>query len=601
MICAFCGEETPNTPCSGCGRDPLLMGRYRLQRLLGQGAVGTTYAAQRLETGEVVAIKEMLLRRAETDKARELLEREVALLRQLQHPGIPTHIDDFLAGRGKHRALYLVQEYIDGRPLSTVLADHRFDETEVLTILDALLEILDYLHTLRPPVIHRDLKPDNVMQRRDGTLVLIDFGSARDAVKDPDLGGSTVAGTFGYMAPEQFAGDATPATDLYALGVLAAVLLTRQEPRAMADRGTLTDWLTTAHVSLPLQGLILALTAADPIARPASVSAVQQRIRQLCAPPRASPPAPAPVVSVAPDVSRPRPRAPQPRPPAALAAPPPESSGGCLLVTVGLVLLVLIGALLVLSGAPRPASVSSVPPVEPSSQCGDQPCQPLSEGQLKGVRLGMNFDEAVAAFPALQDAEAQDPQRIHATTDILDPGAFLETMQFAVTLPGAHRALDTTLLDQPARCDFQFAVGDQASRMHCTLLNTSPTEDTHQRLTDAIGDRLTAQYGAGLATEASEAMAFPNIVDRDWGVRWSADGDTLVLASTFDQFMGMSPTSTLEVTFTSRAHAALVARLQEQAQQAYREARALEQRQAAEEVRRLETQLADPGAGSGDL
>ena len=231
MICARCEQPTPSAPCSACGEDPLLGGRWALESLLGQGASGTTWAASAtLDAGgapaerERVAIKEISLRGRAAGKARELIEREVRILRELDHPGVPSYRGHLTAGEGRGRALYLLQELIPGQTLSAEMETRRYSEPEVLGVVEELLEILRYLHGRSPPVVHRDVKPANVMRRPDGSLCLIDFGAVRDALKG-DLGGSTVAGTFGYMAPEQFAGDASPASDLYGVGALAVALL----------------------------------------------------------------------------------------------------------------------------------------------------------------------------------------------------------------------------------------------------------------------------------------------------------------------------------------------------------------------------------------
>jgi len=130
-------------------------------------------------------------------------------------------------------------------------------------------------------VLHRDLKPANVIRTPDGALRLVDFGSVRDALRDPDLGGSTVAGTFGYMAPEQMVGDASPRSDLYSLGALAVRLLTRQQPASLLDRGGQMGWRAHARVGAGLAALLDDLLAAEPAARPPSARAVADRLRAI--------------------------------------------------------------------------------------------------------------------------------------------------------------------------------------------------------------------------------------------------------------------------------------------------------------------------------
>ena len=589
MICAFCGEETPTNPCGECGQSPLLNEQYRLSRVLGQGAVGTTYAAERLVDGRLVAVKEMPLRRAETDKARQLIEREVALLRQLDHPGIPTHDDDFMAGRGKHRALYLVQEYIDGTPLSEAIRSERLTEAEVLDILDALLPILGYLHSLRPPVIHRDIKPDNIMRRPDGALVLIDFGSARDAVKDPDLGGSTVAGTFGFMAPEQFAGDAMPATDLYALGMLAVVLLTRKEARGFQERASLEGWLKAASVSAPMQALIADLTAEAPADRPASAAAVQARIQAIRSPPR--------------QALRPQPARPQPVPsvPRPVKSPPQtsltEQSNLNVLwfAVLGLGVIVLLG---LLGRTPSPPPAGGVETSEP--RCGDAPCRPLAEGQLKGVTLGMSAPEVLSAFPDLASGEVP-PDTVIPSRATLNIDDLLNRHQYSVSLPGTRYTISTSLLEQPAECDFQLAADDRVSRMSCTLTETSSSMSMHETFSLRLIMRLTEQYGSATQVNDDDSTSLSSIVSRDWGQKWWQDGDQLVVESTFSQVMDLPPTSTLSVTFTARQHTAVVTQHEQLAEKQYQEKKAQKERERAEAERQLLEQLKEDDLGSGDL
>lgn len=181
LICAACGEPGDADPCVACGGAILLVGRYQLVEVLGRGRSGVTFRALRVSDGANVAIKEMPLRGAANDKARALYQREARVLQQLSHPRIPRHVEDFVAGRGKDAGIFLVEELVEGRDLGRELEERRYDEAEVLDVLRGLLPILVYLHGRSPPVMHRDIKPRNVMRRPDGELVLLDFGAVRDA------------------------------------------------------------------------------------------------------------------------------------------------------------------------------------------------------------------------------------------------------------------------------------------------------------------------------------------------------------------------------------------------------------------------------------
>src|SRR4029078_10932665 len=109
----------------------------------------------------------------------------------------------------------------------------------VRRLLRSAASALEYLHGRAPPIVHRDIKPSNVIMRSDGSFAFIDFGSVRDRMK-PE-GGSTVVGTFGYMAPEQFQGRAMPTSDIYALGATALAMLTGEEPERLPHKGLAID------------------------------------------------------------------------------------------------------------------------------------------------------------------------------------------------------------------------------------------------------------------------------------------------------------------------------------------------------------------------
>lgn len=281
MRCVECHQETETTPCAACGREPRVGGRYALLQRVGGGSSGVVFRATDVQTGDAVAVKEVMLGGLDTDKARQLATREAAVLRQLTHPGIPGWRDEVTVGIGRSASLYLVQDFVDGQDLQAGLASRRWSEREVLSMMVEVLDILDYLHTRHPPVVHRDVKPANLIRHTDGRLVLVDFGAVRDALRTAGTGGSTVAGTFGYMAPEQFVGHAVPATDLFALGMTAVTLLSREEPAGLFDRAGRLDWERVVSVSPGATALLRTLLEADPDARPRAAAVVRRRVQAL--------------------------------------------------------------------------------------------------------------------------------------------------------------------------------------------------------------------------------------------------------------------------------------------------------------------------------
>ena len=265
LFCSWCHAETPNpASCTACGRTPTLAGRFALRALLGHGAAGFTWRAEPLQGGPDVAIKELSVRRL-TDLAQlDHFEREAATLEALDHPGVPAHHERFTVEDARHVSLYLVQELVPGAALDPA---RRTDEPTVLRLLSELAEVLDYLAARRPPVVHRDLKPSNVMRRPDGRFVLIDFGATRAAAATLS-GAPSVAGTFGYMAPEQLRGHATTASDVYGLGAIAVALLAGRDASDLVDPHRPGAWRARVTVSAPLAHLLERMLAVDPDARP---------------------------------------------------------------------------------------------------------------------------------------------------------------------------------------------------------------------------------------------------------------------------------------------------------------------------------------------
>ncbi|MEM6716310.1 MAG: ankyrin repeat domain-containing protein [Cyanobacteria bacterium P01_D01_bin.6] len=229
----------------------LIQDRYQVETLLGRGGIGDTFRAIDQKTGQKVALKQVSLKET-TWKSIELFEREAKVLQQIDHPGIPKYIDAFYVDEVTNRTYYIVQTLAAGESLqSLVEGGWRTTEVEVKAIAAQILHILRYLHQQDPPIIHRDIKPDNLIYNRDDCRVsLVDFGAVQNAYYSTVAHSSTVAGTFGYMAPEQFQGRAVAASDLYGLGATLLFLLTHRSPAELPMQGLRLNFRQQVSISL---------------------------------------------------------------------------------------------------------------------------------------------------------------------------------------------------------------------------------------------------------------------------------------------------------------------------------------------------------------
>ncbi len=258
-------SAAPSIPDESLAKEELADGRYVVWRKLGSGAQAETLEAVDRKDGHPVAIKRFYVGHARSWKDVELAEREARVLQSLHHPALPAYVDHF-EERG---ALYLVMALVEGESLAALSkSGKRLGPRELRHLLITLADVLEYLHTRVPPVIHRDVKPGNIIRRPDGSYCLVDFGSVRDGLR-PD-GGSTVVGTFGYMAPEQFQGRALPATDVYAVGASLISLIAGMSPEELPHRGLSID---VSHalgnaVSPAWEHLLTRMVEIDPDQRP---------------------------------------------------------------------------------------------------------------------------------------------------------------------------------------------------------------------------------------------------------------------------------------------------------------------------------------------
>ncbi len=225
----------PSAPHHATGRLPLqslLAGRYVILKNVGQGGMAAVYMATDTRTSRTVAIKEMGQDGLSPEEVQEALESfrfEAKTLRRLRHPNLPRVYEQF-SEDARH---YLVMEFIDGETLEHRLGAANgagLPEAEVLGWARQLCSALSYLHSQRPPIIFRDLKPSNIMVSRAGEIKLIDFGIAR--VFAPGRTRDTqVLGTPGYAPPEQYGKAQTDArADIYALGATLYQLFSGYDP-----------------------------------------------------------------------------------------------------------------------------------------------------------------------------------------------------------------------------------------------------------------------------------------------------------------------------------------------------------------------------------
>ena len=240
----------------------LRLGPWLVLREIGAGGMGTVFLGARADGAfdQQVAIK--VLRGFPTEDGIRRLRQERRILAELDHPNIARLLD---GGETPEGQPYLVMEYVDGVPLAQWLVEAPADIALRLALFDKLAAAVAHAH--RQLVIHRDLKPGNVIVRADGEPKLLDFGVARLAALDSDHSSTRVASA-GWASPEQAAGGAvTTASDVYSLGVILRVLLGGRDDRAPDAPVPLAD--------AELRGVVAMATAADPWRRYPGVDALR--------------------------------------------------------------------------------------------------------------------------------------------------------------------------------------------------------------------------------------------------------------------------------------------------------------------------------------
>ena len=240
----------------------LVDGKYKILDVIGRGGMSVVYLAINEKANRSWAVKELI----RTDpRAAGISKKEIELLKKLHHPGIAGIVDVI----EQKESQLIVMDYVEGHSLDQVLKEQGVcSEREVLDIGIQLCKVLEYLHSRKPPVIYRDLKPSNVMKKPDGKLVLIDFGAAREYRRYSD-GDTVLLGTRGYAAPEQYEsqGQTDARTDIYSLGVMLFELVTGVSPHRLCPVRKIRP-----ELSAGLESILEICTRTDPAERFASCS-----------------------------------------------------------------------------------------------------------------------------------------------------------------------------------------------------------------------------------------------------------------------------------------------------------------------------------------
>ncbi len=247
-------------------KDTLLHNRYRIVEILGQGGMGSVYRAIDENIGVAIALKENLIT---TDEYARQFRLEAVILANLRHPNLPRVSDHILLGDQEQ---YLVMDFIEGEDLRDRMERlGMLPEEEAVHIGAAICDALSYLHTRKPPILHRDIKPGNVKITPDGHIFLVDFGLAKvyHSASQATKSGAR-AMTPGYSPPEQYGTARTdPRTDIYSLGATLYAALSSIIPedglaRAM-DNAQLTPLRKrNSKISRRLAATIEKAMAVDP-------------------------------------------------------------------------------------------------------------------------------------------------------------------------------------------------------------------------------------------------------------------------------------------------------------------------------------------------
>ena len=264
-------------------KQQILHERYQLQKRLSKKGNRQTFIAQDLMTQQQVVVKILLFGLGFEWQDHKLFERGAAALKRLSFPGIPRYLDYFDVEIDHHKGFAQVQTYIPARSLQEQMqASRTFSDVDLRQLAQQLLKILQYLHQRQPSIIHRDIKPSNILlEDRTGSQIgqvyLVDFDSIRtDATRSEYT--MTIVGTYGYMPPEQFGGDARPASDLYSLGATLIYAASGKHPTELPHKNMRIEFGSEVSLDTAMVSWLKWMTNPDLDHRPDSATIALQAL-----------------------------------------------------------------------------------------------------------------------------------------------------------------------------------------------------------------------------------------------------------------------------------------------------------------------------------
>lgn len=221
----------------------------------------------------------------------DIFRREADALRHLSHPAIPRYFDSFEDEAEGRLRFVIAMEYIEGKSLSSLVGSgKKLTEKEIEGIFAQLCDILAYLGSLRPPIVHRDINPRNIILKEDGAIALVDFSGVQDAIRSALFPGATLVGTAGYIPLEQVGGKASHRSDLYGAAATIVFLLTGRNPAELPTRSLKVDLGGLMDISPRIEPILASWLEPDVTMRTLTAEMASKILRGVLKPAPPSPP-----------------------------------------------------------------------------------------------------------------------------------------------------------------------------------------------------------------------------------------------------------------------------------------------------------------------